>query len=59
MNIGLYENWGTSIRLSEHGKLGLKTSYGKELPVMKVMSGTADIVTKGRSLLQRILKIKR
>ena len=38
---------------------GLKTHYGKELPVMKVMSGTADIVTKERSLLQRILKIKR
>lgn len=38
---------------------GLKTHYGKELPVMKVMSGTADIVTKERSLLQRILKMKR
>lgn len=59
MNFRLCESWGTSIRLSEHGKLGLKTYYGKELPVMKVMSGTADIVTKERSLLQRILKIKR
>lgn len=35
---------------------GLNTNYGKELPVMNVMTGTADIVTKEQSLLERLVK---
>ena len=35
---------------------GARTLYGKELPVMKMMTGTADIVTKERSLLERLVK---
>ena len=33
---------------------GLTTHYRKELPVRKVMTGTADIITRECSLLQRI-----
>lgn len=33
---------------------GLATNYNKVLPVLKLMSGTADIITKERSLLQRL-----
>lgn len=35
---------------------GLKTHYGKILPVMKVMTGTAEIVTEEHSLLERLIK---
>lgn len=35
---------------------GVRTRYGKELPVMKMMTGTADIVTKEQSLLERLIK---
>lgn len=35
---------------------GLKTHYGKVLPVMKVMMGTAEIVTEERSLLERLME---
>ena len=34
---------------------GLITTYGKQLSVMKVMSGSADIVTKEKSLLERLI----
>ena len=37
---------------------GLKTNYGKELPLVKIMTGTATIVTKERSLLERLLNFK-
>lgn len=37
---------------------GLKTTYGKELPPVKTMMGTATIVTKERSLLKRLLNYK-
>lgn len=37
---------------------GLTTHYRKELPVMKVMTGTADIITRECSLLQRLLDKK-
>ena len=35
---------------------GLMTHYRKELPVMKMMTGTAAIITQERSLLQRLLQ---
>ena len=35
---------------------GMKTHYGKVLPVMKVMTGTAEIVTEEHSLLERLIK---
>lgn len=35
---------------------GLSTNYNKVLPVLKLMTGTADIITKERSLLQRLLE---
>lgn len=35
---------------------GLTTNYNKVLPELKLMTGTADIITKERSLLQRLLK---
>lgn len=35
---------------------GMHTNTGKELPVMKVMAGTASIVIKEQSLLKRLLK---
>lgn len=34
---------------------GLITTYGKQLPVMKIMSGSADIVTKEKSLFERLI----
>ena len=34
---------------------GLKTSSGKTLPMIESMNGTADIVTKERSLLERLI----
>lgn len=37
---------------------GLETTYGKELPPIKTMTGTATIVTKERSLLKRLLNYK-
>lgn len=37
---------------------GLKTTYGKKLPPVKTMTGTATIVTKERSLLKRLLNYK-
>lgn len=37
---------------------GLKTTYGKELPPVKTMTGIATIVTKERSLLKRLLNYK-
>jgi len=36
---------------------GLKTTYGKELPLVKTMSGTATIVTKEKMLLRQLLNI--
>lgn len=37
---------------------GLTTRYGKELPLIKTMTGTASIVTKEKSLLSRLLNLK-
>ena len=34
---------------------GLQTSNGKSIPLIEAMSGTADIVTKERNLLERLL----
>lgn len=34
---------------------GLKTSLGKTLPMIESMAGTADIVTRERSLLERLI----
>lgn len=36
---------------------GLITTRGEELPVMKIMTGTADIITEEKSLLKRLIKI--
>lgn len=37
---------------------GLRTNYNKELPLIKTLSGTASIVTKEKSLLERLLNFK-
>ncbi|WP_289307795.1 HlyD family efflux transporter periplasmic adaptor subunit, partial [uncultured Phocaeicola sp.] len=37
---------------------GLTTRYGKELPLIKTMTGTASVVTKEKSLLSRLLNLK-
>lgn len=37
---------------------GVRMRYGKELPVMKVMTSTADIVTKEQSLLERLVRTR-
>lgn len=36
----------------------LKTNYGKELPLIKTIKGTASIVTKEKNLLERLLNLK-
>lgn len=35
---------------------GVTTTYNKELPMLKLLTGTADIITRERSLLQRLLE---
>lgn len=37
---------------------GMKTSYGKELPLIKAIEGTASIVTKEKNLLERLVNLK-
>lgn len=37
---------------------GLITNYGKELPLIKTISGTASIVTKEKTLLSKLLNFK-
>ena len=37
---------------------GLITNYGKELPLIKTISGTASIVTKEKTLLRKMLNFK-
>ena len=36
----------------------LKTNYGKELPLIKTVKGTASIVTKEKKLLEKLLNLK-
>lgn len=38
--------------------LGMETSYGRKLPLIKTIEGTASIVTKEKSLLERLLNLK-
>ena len=35
---------------------GMKTTYGKELRLIQKMNGTAEIITKDRSLIMRFLE---
>lgn len=37
---------------------GMKTNYGTEIPLIKSIEGTASIVTKERSLLERLINLK-